>query len=140
MLAVVVLNFCLLLLTLCCCLPFAVVVVYLLLLLFTFCCCCLPFAVVVYLLLLFIFCCCCSPSVVVVVVHLLFVVLLFTFCLLLSGTVAMNPKVDHSTILEFMVPDFNVQSHIMYPQNEKVGQKGGPRLHVPVLCCQQINK
>lgn len=37
----------------------------------------------------------------------------------------MNPKVDHSTILEFMVPDFNVQSHIMYPQNEKVGQKGG---------------
>lgn len=62
----------------------------------------------------------------------------------------MNPKVDHSTILEFMVPDFNVQSHIMYPQNEKVGQKGrgGARLHVPVLLkgnfifiiCQQIKK
>ncbi|XP_052715209.1 phosphatidylinositol 4,5-bisphosphate 3-kinase catalytic subunit delta isoform-like [Crassostrea angulata] len=56
------------------------------------------------------------------------------------GTVAMNPKVDHSTILEFMVPDFNVQSHIMYPQNEKVlqcasenmeekGKPGSPNWH-----------
>lgn len=97
-------------------------------------CCCLPFVVVVYLLLLlmFTFCCCCLPS--VYVVHLLFVVLL-TFCLLLSGTVAMNPKVDHSTILEFMVPDFNVQSHIMYPQNEKVGQKGGRGQGYMYLCC-----
>lgn len=70
-------------------------------------------------------CCCCLLSVccVVVVYFQLVVLLLLTFCLLLSGTVAMNPKVDHSTILEFMVPDFNVQSHIMYPQHEKVGQR-----------------
>ncbi|XP_061163254.1 phosphatidylinositol 4,5-bisphosphate 3-kinase catalytic subunit delta isoform-like [Saccostrea echinata] len=56
------------------------------------------------------------------------------------GTVAMNPQVDHSTTLEFTVPDFKIQSHIMYPQHEKVlqcasenmeekGKPGSPNWH-----------
>ena len=46
--------------------------------------------------------------------------LLFPWSVLVIGTVAMNPQVDHSTILEFTIPDFNVKSHIIYPPPEKV--------------------
>ncbi|XP_022335573.2 phosphatidylinositol 4,5-bisphosphate 3-kinase catalytic subunit delta isoform-like [Crassostrea virginica] len=56
------------------------------------------------------------------------------------GTVAMNPQVDHSTVLEFTIPDFNVKSHIIYPPPEKVlqcasenmeeeGKPGSPNWH-----------